>query len=121
MTEQGAFHSILRKKIDLFVHAVYAVSRTFPREELYGVTSQFRRAALSVALNYIEGYARTKRLVHVQFLETSYGSLKEAGYLIEFCSKENIISSENCTALTEQADEIGKMLWGTIQGLKQRA
>ena len=120
MTEQNTFHASLREKIDSFVHAVYAVSRTFPREELYGTTSQLRRAALSVALNYIEGYARTKRLVHIQFLEISYGSLKEARYLLEFSAKEGMMDSERHTALSEQADEIGKMLWSTIQGLKQR-
>lgn len=44
--------------MDDFVHLVYDLSRRFPQEELYGVTSQLRRAALSVILNYIEGYTR---------------------------------------------------------------
>ena len=121
MPEQNTFHNILREKIDSFVHAIYAVTRTFPREELYGMTSQIRRAALSVALNYVEGYARIRKLVHIQFLETAYGSLKETRYLIEFSSKEGMVDSQKAAALTDQSEEIGRMLWRTIQGLKQRA
>ena len=52
------FHDILKRKMDEYVHLVYKITRSFPREELYGSTSQLRRAALSVVLNYIEGYAR---------------------------------------------------------------
>lgn len=57
------FHDALKRKIDEFVHLVYRLTKEFPKSELYGATSQLRRAALSVALNYIEGYARKRRLV----------------------------------------------------------
>ncbi|PJB19449.1 four helix bundle protein, partial [Candidatus Falkowbacteria bacterium CG_4_9_14_3_um_filter_36_9] len=58
------------------------ITRSFPKDELYGITSQLRRAALSVILNYIEGYARKRDKVYKNFLEISYGSLKEAKYLL---------------------------------------
>ncbi|OGN28326.1 MAG: hypothetical protein A2941_02205 [Candidatus Yanofskybacteria bacterium RIFCSPLOWO2_01_FULL_49_17] len=58
------FHENLRSKIDEFVHLVYSFTKKFPREEVYGITSQLRRAAISIALNYVEGYARTRNLVH---------------------------------------------------------
>jgi len=60
MPEQ--FHDILKKKMDEFVHLVYCITKDFPKSELFGATSQLRRAALSVILNYIEGYARKKEI-----------------------------------------------------------
>lgn len=66
-----SFHEELTDLIDTFAHNVYRVSRSFPKEELYAIVSQLRRAALSVALNYIEGYARIKVKVHRNFIETS--------------------------------------------------
>ena len=85
------FHENLKIKMDEFVHLVYRISKNFPKDELYGVTSQLRRSALSVILNYIEGYARIKSKVYRNFLEISYGSLKEAKYLLHFSLKENYL------------------------------
>ena len=76
------FHDELKAKMDNYVHLVYKLTKNFPKEELYGVISQLRRAALSVILNYIEGYARKKDKVYKNFLEISYGSLKESKYLL---------------------------------------
>jgi len=74
------FQNKLKKKMDEFVHLVYKLTKKFPKDELYGVISRLRRAALSIILNYIEGFARRKRLTQLNFLETSYGSLKESKY-----------------------------------------
>lgn len=103
--------------MDDYVHSVYRVTRAFPREEIYGVTSQLRRAALSVILNYIEGYARQRNAVLINFLQISYGSLKESRYLIEFSFKENYLSKNDRDQLISLADEIGAMLWKTLQRL----
>jgi len=101
-----------------YAHLVYKITRDFPREELYGVTSQLRRASLSVILNYIEGYARIKDKVHKNFLEISYGSLKESDYLLEFSKDEKYINSDQDYIVARKlADEIGAMLWSTIKGL----
>jgi len=56
------FKENLKKKMNEYVHFVYKITRSFPKEELYGTTSQLRRSALSVVLNYIEGFARRKNL-----------------------------------------------------------
>src|SRR3990167_7124939 len=61
----------LKKKMDEYAHFVYRVAKKFPREELYGIVSQIQRSALSVILNYIEGYAGRKPLVRLNFLEIS--------------------------------------------------
>lgn len=114
------FHEKLKEKMDEYVHSVYGVTRNFPKEELYGVTSQLRRSALSVVLNYIEGYARVKNLSLIHFLEISYGSLKESKYLINFSFKEGYMNEDSYKRLTGIAEEIGAMLWKTISNLKEK-
>jgi len=112
------YHETLKKKMDEYVHLVYAVSKRYPKEELYGVTSQLRRAALSVILNYIEGYARGRDKVHRNFIEIAYGSLQESKYLIDFSLKEGYISKKDSDELREYADDIGAMLWGILRKLR---
>ncbi|MFH1111804.1 MAG: four helix bundle protein [Patescibacteria group bacterium] len=112
---QSEFHDQLKIKMDEYVHAVYALTKSFPKDELYGVTSQLRRATLSVILNYIEGYARKKRAVCQNFWEISYGSLKESKYLVYFSYKENYLTKVNYSELIKSADEIGAMLWRALE------
>lgn len=68
---QTKFHDRLKKLMDDFVHFIYDISQNFPKQEQFGVVSQIRRAALSVILNYIEGFARKRRLIMKNFLEIS--------------------------------------------------
>jgi four helix bundle protein len=112
------FHQALRQKLDEYVHLVYKVTRTFPKEERYGVTSQLRRATLSVVLNYIEGYARMKSKIHKNFIEISYGSLKESKYLLHFSLKEKYINQDDYQEIINLAEHIGAMLYGIIKNLK---
>ena len=109
----------LKIKMDEFVHFVYKVTRKFPKEELFGATSQLRRAALSVILNYIEGFARRRRAVQLNFFETSYASLKEAKYLLYFSYKENFLGEEDYKYGMKLVEEIGAMLWTEIINLEQ--
>ena len=88
------FREELKKKMDKYVHFVYKLTRDFPEEEKFGVTSQIRRASLSVILNFIEGYARIQRNVQRNFFEISYGSLKESKYLLYFSLAEKYISKQ---------------------------
>lgn len=114
------FHEKLKLKMDDFVHYVYKLTKKFPKEEMYGVTSQIRRAALSVILNYIEGYARKKDKVYQNFLEISYGSFKETKYLLNFCLKEKYLDKEEYQSALNMAEEIGAMLWSTMSGVKDK-
>lgn len=109
------FHDNLKNKMDNYVHSVYKLSQDFPMEERFGVKSQLRRSTLSVILNYIEGYARRKDKVYKNFLEISYGSLKESEYLLTFSKEEKYITDPNLYKETiKLADEIGAMLWKTL-------
>jgi len=111
------YHEKLKNKMDEYVHVVYKLTRKFPKEEIYGVTSQLRRAALSVILNYIEGYARGKNKAHKNFLEISYGSLKESKYLLHFSLIENYLTKADYVEAMKLAEDIGAMLWGIIRKL----
>ncbi len=115
--EQNAqsYHKKLHELIDNYVHAVYAATRQFPKEEQYGSVSQLRRAALSVMLNYVEGYARQRKLVHKNFLEISYGSLEESSYLTGFAYKEQWLKEPEYGKLRMFEKEIGAMLWGILR------
>ena len=119
MGEQNQFHSELKLLMDEYVNKVYDYTKNFPRDELFGVTSQVRRSSLSVILNYIEGYARGKNRDKVlkNFLEISYGSLKESKYLIYFSYKRNYLNEEEYKKLSELSERIGAMLWGIIRKL----
>ena len=108
----------LKKKMDEYVHFVYKLTKSFPKEEVYGVTSQLRRAALSVILNYIEGFARQKKAVKNNFWEISYGSLKESKYLLHFSLIENYLKENDYIKAIGLADEIGAMMWKCLQSLK---
>jgi four helix bundle protein len=111
------YQESLKKKMDEYVHLVYGATKSFPKEEMFGSTSQLRRASLSVVLNYIEGYARRKPLVRLNFLETSYGSLQESKYLIEFVFTEKFLTLEQHSTLSKLANAIGAMLWKEIENL----
>lgn len=112
------FQEQLKKKMDDYVHLVYRITKIFPKEELFGSTLQFRRSALSVILNYIEGFARQRKAVKLNFWETSYGSLKESKYLLQFSLKEGYLKKEEYEKGIKMADEIGAMIWRLMQSLK---
>lgn len=116
---QSHFHQELSSKSNKYVHGIYSASRNFPNPEIYGVTSQIRRASLSVMLNYIEGYARQSPKVYKNFLEIAYGSLRESQYLLEFCKEEKFITYKEFNLLYILGDEIGAMLWKAIERLKK--
>src|SRR3989338_4184073 len=109
------FHEELIKKMDEYIHFVYAFAKKFPQHELFGVTSQIRRATLSIILNYIEGFARRTPAVMRNFYEISYGSLKESKYLLYFSFKEGYIDEVSYKQGLSMTDEIGAMLWTKIE------
>ncbi len=116
MTE---FQEKLKRLMDEYLNLVYRVTRNFPKEELYSSVSQWRRATLSMILNYIEGYARRKSLVQLNFFEISYGSLRESKYLLHFSKAENFITQEDYDFGFKLAEEIGAMLWTEICSLEK--
>ncbi len=113
-TSGEKFHDKLRHKMDEYAHLSYRITKSFPKSEIFGIVSQLRRSSLSVILNYIEGYARVRGKVYKNFLEISYGSLKESRYLFNFSFQENYIKEQDYNRAMILTDEIGAMLWTTI-------
>jgi four helix bundle protein len=112
--------NILKDKMDVLAKGVYDVTKKFPKDEIFGITSQLRRASLSVILNYIEGFARTGDKELKNFLQISYGSLKETKYLLFFCTREKYIASKDYEKLMNVSEEIGAILWKRIQKVKAK-
>jgi len=73
---------IVWQKAHQFVLGVYAMSSRFPKEEVYGLTSQFRRAAVSIAANIAEGYAKKGKADKLRFYNIAQGSLEECRYYL---------------------------------------
>jgi four helix bundle protein len=97
--------------------AVYSVTRNWPKEELYGLTSQVRRAAVSIPANVAEGYGRENRGSYVQFLKIAQGSLKELETHILLAERIEIASRRETTPLLAQAESIGKLLRALLRKL----
>ena len=110
----------LKIKMDEYARFIYKFTKNFPKEELYGMTSQIRRSGLSIILNYIEGYTRQKSLVRLNFLEIAYGSLKESKYLLYFAKREKYLTQDDYHKLLQLAEKIGAMIWKEIANLRQK-
>jgi four helix bundle protein len=110
--------NILLEKADKLAFQVYRISKNFPKSEIFGLTSQLQRAALSIPLNIIEGFARQRNKEYVRFLEVAYASLKETKYLLFFAYRENYLSKVDYENIIKLAEEVGKILWSKIKKLK---
>jgi four helix bundle protein len=98
-------------------YEVYTVTKNFPKEEIYGITSQLRRAVLSVPTNIVEGYGRQGRNELRQFMNIALSSLAETNYLLDFCLKLNYLSTKQHKKLQELTQEVGKLLWKFYKSL----
>ena len=97
---------------------IYRTSRLFPKEEVYGVTSQIRRAAVSIPANIAEGFVRRSKRDKIRFYNIAQSSLQETKYyLILIKDLGYLHATKQMTLATE---EIGKMLHGLIESIDQR-
>ncbi|MDD5544826.1 MAG: four helix bundle protein [Acidobacteriia bacterium] len=96
---------------------VYKLTRSFPRDELYGVSSQLRRAVLSVPTNLVEGYARRGDKELARFVNISLGSLAEVEYLLEFSRALGYLNQKDFERIEASRDEVGKLLWAFYRKL----
>lgn len=114
-TDMGYRKLLVYQHAHSLVVAVYKVTRSFPKEELFGLVSQMRRAAVSVVANIVEGYARKTKKENVNFLHIARGSLTELEYYIDLSLELRYISQEEYQALAEVRTTVGKLLAGFIR------
>lgn len=106
------------QKADKLAHKVYAITALFPKSELFGLTSQLRRAVLSIPANIVEGYARMSKKEFHHFLSIALGSLAEVGYFIDFAYEQKLIDQKAYKEVMELKEECGRVIWGLYQSQK---
>lgn len=104
--------------IELAVNC-YEHTRGFPQSELYGLTSQLRRAATLIAANIAEGYGRENTGSYIQFLRVPQGSLKKFETHIVISARVGFLDAETERRFLLQADDIGRMLRALIRSLQR--
>lgn len=117
---EGNFHDKLKLFIHKYILLTYKLSKKYPSEERYGLMSQDQRSSVSVMLNYVEGYARMKNQVTINFLEISYASLKESIYCKFLAFELDYINKLDYEEALSLKEKIGAMLYKTIDGLKNK-
>jgi len=104
--------------MDIAEH-VYLLTRAFPREELFGMTSQMRRCAVSIPANIAEGFGRAQRRSFIQFLRIAQGSLKELETHVVLCTRIGLIAEDQSLPLEARCTTLGKRLVTFVRSLEQ--
>ena len=97
----------------------YFLTRSFPKEELYGFTSQIRRAAVSIPANIAEGYGRDSRGEYIQFLRIAQGSLKELETHLLLSADVQLTGRESIDHVMQLCEQTGRMLRSLIRKLQE--
>lgn len=108
------------QKARVFIKHVYSVTQDFPSAEKYGLTSQFQRAAVSIAANIAEGYKRMGKDDKLRFYNYSQGSLEECRCYIYLSMDFSYISTDEANKMIEEIEETSKILNSYIIAIKDR-
>ena len=98
----------------------YLETKPFPRDELFGMTSQIRRSAAAIPANIAEGYGRETPGAFIQFLRIAQGSLKELETHLILSQRVGLLSSEPADRLLVECDRVGRMLRNFIRSLQAK-
>jgi four helix bundle protein len=109
------------KLADDLVVAVYQVTKSFPKEELYGITSQLRRAASSVAANIVEGSARESLKDYLHFLQIARASLSETQYFLHLATRLGYLSEPTSSDLASQCKRTFACLHGLMIAIRRES
>ncbi len=103
---------------DQLALAIYKCTKSFPKEEMFGLTSQIRRAAVSVPSNIVEGCAKSSQADYMRFLEIAYGSVCEVEYQLSLAKRLGFLESQSAKETNSLANETGRVLNGLLRSLK---
>lgn len=106
---------------DRLALAVYAATRAFPTDERYGLTSQLRRAAVSIGANIVEAAARPSRADYARLLAIAYGSTRELEYELSIAKRLEYLAGRDASSLLDLASQTGRALRALILSLQTRA
>ncbi len=98
----------------------YQLTNNFPKSELYGLTNQMRRAAVSVPSNIAEGYGRNGKPEYIRFLHISLGSLRELDTQLYIAKEVGLASPELFTSVMKEVDEVQRILVSTLQKIESQ-
>lgn len=110
--------TVWQRAMDLVEH-VYRLTKEFPEEELYGLTSQMRRAAASIPSNIAEGQGRGADTEFLRFLKIAYGSLRELETQAYIAERLGYITHDMRAAFVDSTGELGRLLNGLMNTLKK--
>ncbi len=110
---------VWQKSIDL-VERVYQITNSFPKEEMFSLTSQIRRSAISIPSNVAEGFGRKSTLDYIHFLHIARGSLYELQTQFEISNRVKYLSENDLKSTIEECKEVEKMLNGLIASLANK-
>jgi four helix bundle protein len=116
--QKGYRRLIVWQRSDELAFQVYVISKIFPREELFSLVSQMRRAAISVPANIVEGYSRASNKEKIQFYNIAKGSLTELEYYLDFSLRLNYLNKDQYNLLIKLRNEVGRLLNGFIKSLQ---
>lgn len=103
---------------DRVVLDIYRITKAFPKEEAYGLTSQMRRAAISVPSNIVEGCSRESQAEYLRFLEIAFGSLRELHYQFGIASRLGYVSDPDVAECSLKIVEAEKTLNALVRSLR---
>jgi len=107
------------KNADDLATLVYSATKTFPKEELYGLVSQIRRATVSIPSNIAEGAARKNIKEYLQFLYIAQGSISELEYLLHLSKRIGYLKDSEYNKLDDLRNQTAKMLYGLINYIEK--
>lgn len=110
---------VWKKSVD-FVVMIYKMTENFPKEEKFGLTSQIRRAAVSIPANIAEGAARKSEKEFLQFLSISQGSASEVETELLIANRLNFLDKSDFEQLVNSLDDLGRMITGLSNHLKRK-
>jgi four helix bundle protein len=108
---------IWQKGIDL-VERIYSLTKLFPREELYGLSAQLRRSAVSIPSNIAEGFARSHNREYRQFLFISLGSCSELITQMTICQRLKYLDNQKANEIIQEADSLSRMIMALVKKIK---